>query len=691
MSTDGLDSGSSQLPGRPRAELGTEVATHKDDEGREPTGRASCAECGASFAGDQRYCLRCGARRGDLPAAIAAGIVASRAKGRTGAAAAGAAATPGGAPEGAPQSVAAAAALAAAAAAGGAGGGAGSGSGTPPAGGPEGEESGGNGLPAWMPSRQAAAIAVFAMLALGVVLGSATSQFADSAPVSTIVLDMPHHAAPAPEPEEAEEEPEEEVAEAPAPEPEPEAEVAAAPVPEVIEEAAPPVEEVPPPVPFNPEEGAEEPELVEPPEEEGLPEVKHAFVIVLGDNGYEELFGKTSAAKYLAKELPKKGELIPNYYAVASGSLANQIALISGQGPTPETALNCPTYADILPGTVSAEGQVEGNGCVYPKTVETLPNQLKAAGDTWRAYVEDIDHGVEAGQPIACRHPLLGSPDPSPLPLPGDAYETWRNPFVFFHSIVDKAKECEENDVGLEKLAYDLRTAKKTPTLSYIVPNACHSGGEVPCEEGQPTGALAVEAFLRKVVPAIMGSDAYQEGGLIAITSAQAPQLGEHADLSACCVVPEYPNLPPAAAPPVSKGAVKTSGGGGRVGMLLISPFVKAGTVAEESLYYNHFTFLLTLEELFGLEKLGYAAEPALLPFESGETGVFNAAAAEKEESTATGEEESTSVSEEEEAKEEKAKRAKPSPALRRLLRWSKRPISRSRSAARSAVPGPAR
>ncbi len=593
------------------------MATHRDDESRGPTGRASCAECGAPFAGDQRYCLQCGARRGDLPAAVAAGIVASRARNRTGGAAAGVAATPGGAPVGAPQSV------------------------------PPGDGAGESRFASWMPSRQAAAIAVFAMLGLGVVLGSATSQLTSAAPASPpIVLNMPRPAAPAPQ-EEPEEEVEE-VAEAPAPEPEPEAEVPVLPVEAPVEEIIEaPEEELPAPIPFNPTEAAEEegPALVEPPVEEGLPEVKHAFVIVLGDNGYEELFGKASPAKYLSKELPKKGELIPNYYAVAGSSLANQIALISGQGPTPETAANCPTYADIVPGTISAEGQVEGNGCVYPKEVETLPNQLKAAGDSWRAYVEDIDHGAEIGQPVACRRPALGGPDTSPAPLPGDAYTTWRNPFVFFDSIVGKQKECEENDVGLERLAYDLRTAKKTPTLSYIVPNACHAGGEVPCEEGQPTGALAVEGFLRRVVPAIMGSDAYKEGGLIAITSAEAPQTGEHADPSACCVVPEYPNLPPATTPPAAEGAVKTTGGGGQVGMLLISPFVEPGSVAEESLYANHFSFLLTLEELFGLERLGYAAEPALLPFESGETGVFNVA-----QTAASGEEESTVVRGEEKA-----------------------------------------
>ena len=78
-----------------------------------------------------------------------------------------------------------------------------------------------------------------------------------------------------------------------------------------------------------------------------------------------------------------------------------------------------------------------------------------------------------------------------------------------------------------------------------------------------------------------------------------------------------------------------SAGGGGKVGMLLISPFVKAGSVNEES-RYNHFGFLLTLEELFELEKLGYSQELALSAFDS---SVFNYAAEEEstsEESTAS-------------------------------------------------------
>jgi hypothetical protein len=433
----------------------------------------------------------------------------------------------------------------------------------------------------FMPSPWAAAVAVMGMLTLGVILGSATSQVAQSAGLTSIVLEE-SAAAPEDEP------------------PEPVAEVAVAPEPAPVVPTA--VPSFPEPVPLAEEPAAEAapPPLELPPEldeEETLPPVKHLFLIVLGENSFEEAFGKTSAAPYLAQTLAEKGELLSNYYAVTKGNLANQIALLSGQGPTPETAANCPAYADITPGTVSVEGQVEGTGCVYPTATETLPGQLTEKKLKWKAYVED--------RAAPCAHEE-GSLDP----------------FVYFHSIVD-SPECAQNDVGLDRLATDLASAEKTPTLSYIVPNACHDGGEVPCEPNQPVGALEAEAFLQRVVPAIEASPAYKEGGgLIAITSTQARQTGATPDASSCCIAPKYPNLPAdPAAEELATGPVKPAAGGGRVGLLLISPFVAPGTVNETG-YYNHFSLLLSIEQLFALEPLGYAAEIALIGFDS---SVYNA------------------------------------------------------------------
>src|SRR2546429_691750 len=62
-----------------------------------------------------------------------------------------------------------------------------------------------------------------------------------------------------------------------------------------------------------------------PPAGPTLPPVKHVFLIVLSDQGYEQAFGASSQAPFLAKTLVKQGELLTNYYAVAGGPLANQI------------------------------------------------------------------------------------------------------------------------------------------------------------------------------------------------------------------------------------------------------------------------------------------------------------------------------------------------------------------------------
>jgi hypothetical protein len=435
----------------------------------------------------------------------------------------------------------------------------------------------------FMPSPWAAAVAVMGMLTLGVLLGSASSQIAQSAGLTSILLEVPS-AAPATQEPVAAAAPEASVA----PEPAPllPATTSSLPiVPPAVEE--PPPEAAPEPTP--------PPEFFE--EEEALPPVKHVFLVVLGENSYEEAFGASSPAPYLARTLTAKGELLSNYYAVTRGVLANQIALLSGQGPTLETAVDCPTFADILPGTISAEGQVEGVGCAYPAATVTLPGQLAEKKLSWKAYVED--------RAVPCLRE-----------------EGSRDPLVYFHSLIDDP-ECGRNDVSLEQLAPDLKTATKTPALSYIVPNACHAGGELPCEPGQPAGALAAEEFLRRIVPALQASPAYKEGGLIAITSAQARQTGPTPDASSCCISPTYPNLPVEAAPEAASGPVKPSGGGGRIGLLLLSPFVAPGTV-NESGYFNHFSLLRSIEELFELEPVGYAADEALTAFDS---TVYNAEA----------------------------------------------------------------
>jgi hypothetical protein len=339
-----------------------------------------------------------------------------------------------------------------------------------------------------------------------------------------------------------------------------------------------------------------------------LPAIKHVFVVMLSDQPYAATFGPESSAPYIARTLESKGELLVRYYAVAHQQLANGIALLSGQGPTPATAANCPTYEALTPASSAADGQLLGEGCVYPQTTPTLPGQLEVKHLTWRAYVQGL--GEPGSSVAACAHPALGSPDPSSASPPAaQPYATFRNPIVYFQGLTE-SPACAADDVGLSSLAGDLSSAARTPSLSYIVPDRCHDGSPGPCPTGGAGGLPAAAGLLQEVVPKILASKAYKEAGLLVITTDEAPSSGEFADSSSCCGQPLFPNLPPASA----VAASLPPEGGGQVGALLLSPFVKAHTTSQET--YSHFSLLRTIEDLFSLKHIGYAGAAHVNSFE---------------------------------------------------------------------------
>jgi hypothetical protein len=432
-----------------------------------------------------------------------------------------------------------------------------------------------------------------------------------------------------------------------------------------------------------------------------LPPIKHVFLIVLSNQGYAQGIGAGTAAPFLTKTLAAMGEVIGSYYSVAGGSLANEIALISGQGPTPATQANCPQFGAIQPGTTDESGQVHGDGCGYPGGVITIGDELKAAHLTWKAYLE-TQNATDDPKVERCR-PLAGSTTADAGP-----YAAWRNPFLYF----DTPKgACPKESIALAQLDKDLASERDTPTLSYIVPDVCDSGGPTPCDPSAKPGMEAADAFLETVVPKIEKSRAYKSGGMIAITFDQAPQSGPQADSSSCCGQPTYPNLPaqaapappaqaapappappattppatappaaptppappaapappvttpPATAPPVTTAPPATTPtdttptdttppptatapetpltgtvaqntpppaaptttpdtgdaageapGGGKVGLLLLSKYVKPDTINGFD-SFNHFSLLASIEDLFGLDRLGYAAASGLPVF----------------------------------------------------------------------------
>ena len=604
----------------------------------------ACAECGSPLAGDQRYCLSCGARNGPRALALERILEGLRPGGRAS---------------------------------------------VPPPSAPRSSRGG-------LPSPLTAAVLTLAMLGFGTVTGAAASNPSGAlnalrrGPLTLLVPAAP--AAP--------------VASTP---------LAAARVGGLSSEETPTPEASPSGSSEESKPSSEEPS---PSSGEGhkhsgkggskgsgskeeapkLPPVKHVFLIVLADQAYAQTFGPESPAPYIAHTLEHQGELLVRFYGVAHEELADEVALISGLGPTLQTAADCPTFSDIVPGQANSKGQYTGDGCIYPKEAQTVGEQLTAKGLTWRVYAEGLGDvpglesqagasrsgagasisgvggasGVGTPKAIACWHPEFGASDPTSQAPQGDTFATFRDPFTYFDGVLH-SPECTHDDVGIEGLEDDLKSAKSTPALSYIVPDLCHDGRPTTCAPGAPSGLPAAETFLRHVVPEILASPAYRKGGLLIITTDQAPTTGEFADSSSCCMQPRFAapavtttpavgttgaattpapatqgaglpatTAPSTTAPPSSSSPTTTTPaattpaattpaastpaitlppkGGGQVGALLISPFVKPATFDQEP--FNDFSLLRTIENLFGLPPLGYAATRGLSSLEA---SVFSA------------------------------------------------------------------
>jgi hypothetical protein len=200
-------------------------------------------------------------------------------------------------------------------------------------------------------------------------------------------------------------------------------------------------------------------------------------------------------------------------------------------------------------------GQKDATG-PFGASVPTLAGELTDAGRSWKAYVEGARDGLEPGA-----NPCARPPEQQP-----------RNPFLRFASITG-ASECGSSLAGLDRLAPDIADPEQAPAFSYILPGPAHDGS---------SSLPDADTWLHDTVEPILASKAYADGGLIVVTfDAGAPD------------------------DPV--------GGGGRTGALLLSPFVTPGATIGAP--YDAFALLRSIEDLFGLDPLGYAKDTRLKSF----------------------------------------------------------------------------
>ncbi|GAC1445417.1 MAG: hypothetical protein NVSMB55_26410 [Mycobacteriales bacterium] len=344
--------------------------------------------------------------------------------------------------------------------------------------------------------------------------------------------------------------------------------------------------------------------------------IRHVFVIVLENENYAATY-QTNKNPYLGRILPRQGTLLSSYYGTGHESNDNYLAMVSGQAPNPQSQSDCQDYVDFQPSPAAfgPQGQAVGHGCVFPPNVLTLADQVQQAGLSWHGYMQSMGNDLNR-DPDRCGAPTssfgTGMQDGTQKATATDQYAARHNPFVYFHSLIDSGS-CERNVLPLPHLSADLANAATTPNLSFIVPDLCNDGHDVPCVgkdvAGSNAGGLtSIDHFLALWVPRIQASAAYRAGGLIVITTDEAAS----SDASACCRE---------TAGPLSPLPGITGMGGGRVGTLVLGRCVRLGAV--DPVPYNHYSLLRSLEDLYGVRTggsdgighLGFAGAAGLAAF----------------------------------------------------------------------------
>jgi hypothetical protein len=262
---------------------------------------------------------------------------------------------------------------------------------------------------------------------------------------------------------------------------------------------------------------------------DAAPPAEHVFVIVMENHDWDEIAGNPNAP-YLNDTLLAIG--------------AHGEAYTSPPGLHPSE----PNYIWLEAGDSLGLTTDEDPSATHSTGSTThLVTQLEAAGVAWKSYAEDAPSDV------------------CPLASAG-FYAARHDPFVFFRDVTgdnDPASpRCIEHVRPLTELQADL-DAGTVPGYAFVVPNLCN---DMHGASGCPAGDLVArgDAWLARVVPAILGSSRYAEGHTTILIT--------------------WDESESAAAP---------------IGMIAISPRAKAGYASDVPM--THSSTLRTVQELLGV------------------------------------------------------------------------------------------
>ncbi len=274
--------------------------------------------------------------------------------------------------------------------------------------------------------------------------------------------------------------------------------------------------------------------------------IQTVFVILMENKNWADINGSSSAP--FMNSLLAMGAHAEDYHGDVHPSEPNYIWMAAGDN-LGITSDNDPPHS------------VGGSGN-HSTTTENLGTQLNTAGVTWKAYEENISGTV-------CP---LQSAEPSSGPAVGHGYRPKHDPFVFFDNLTGGFNpmnaDCIAHNRPFTELATDLQN-NTVARFNFITPNLCDDMHDT-CAP-QNNDVKQGDDFAASVIPMIMQSQAYQNGGVIFL-------LWDESTFNSNCISIN-PDCP--------------------VGMIILSPFAK--TNYSNMTHYDHSSLLRTWEDIFGI------------------------------------------------------------------------------------------
>ena len=203
---------------------------------------------------------------------------------------------------------------------------------------------------------------------------------------------------------------------------------------------------------------------------EGVPALKHVFVIVLENENFATSWGPTSSAHYL-NSLRAQGAFADEYFADGHVSADNYMAMTSGQTPTPLFESDCQNWLSCK----TFEQTTTGGG-------RSIADQLQEAHLTWVGAMDSMA--------VPCQHPSATQVvDPFSV-----GYATRHDPFVYYPPIVDNPGRCASHVRPYSETATALSHDGPVPNFVFISPDTCHDGHDATCPGGKPGGLVSADS-----------------------------------------------------------------------------------------------------------------------------------------------------------------------------------------------------